>query len=164
SNGGQIAFSTLVISKQSIPTSFWAPVTAPFPYSIMYFSDEDKDEGKGMRIWVSQLEKLYELREFSFTQYLDGLAGPFILHHGTNDEAAPKIWSDEFLLKVDAQNKERAEIAASSESTTSTRLLTPVDYTYYQYPGADHNMQPAANWQQASTRDIEFFKKELTQK
>lgn len=174
SNGGQIAMSTLVTMQESIPTTLWAPVLVPFPYSIMYFSDESEDEGRGMRIWVSQLEALYDLREFSFTQYLDGLVGPLQIQHGTNDEAAPHIWSDEFVLKLRGENKRRADILhkqsqTGTDSTTeaftsSAQKLEAIKYTYHTYPGADHNLQPNINWDQAVQKDLEFFRRELQEK
>ncbi len=146
SNGGQIVLSALTISKLPIPTTLWAPVTAPFPYSILFFSDEDADEGRGARIWVNQLEKKYDLREFSFTNYLDGIQGPLQIHHGTADEAALKTWSDEFVQKVTQESKKREQ---------------PILVTYFQYPGADHNLAPKDNWNKAVQRDIVFFEKYL---
>lgn len=161
SNGGQISLSTLAITKEPIPTSLWAPVVAPFPYSVMYFSDEDQDEGKGMRLWVSQLEDDYELRDFSFTQFLNGIAGPIQLHHGSADEAAPQIWSDEFVIKLKNENERRAFIKKSADATQSAELLEPIVFQYFEYPGADHNLQPNANWQRVIDRDIAFYKKYL---
>jgi acetyl esterase/lipase len=166
SNGGHIAISVLEITKQPYPTALWAPVTAPFPYSVLFFSDEDEDEGKRMRIWVNQLERDYELREFSITQYLDGLLGPIQLHHGTADEAALKIWSDEFIQKIEKENDRRAFLkeefqASSTESAKADDpFLQPIDITYYKYPGADHNMQPG--WDTVVERDITFYKDHLS--
>ena len=49
SNGGQIALSILEITQANYPTALWAPVSKPFPYSILYYSDEADDFGKSMR-------------------------------------------------------------------------------------------------------------------
>ncbi len=146
SNGGQIALSALTTTKKQIPTTLWAPVTAPFPYSILFFSDEDADEGHAARLWVNQLEKKYDVRKFSFTNYLEWLQGPLQIHHGDADEAALKTWSDEFVQKIQKQNKGREN---------------PVDVTYYTYPGADHNVTPKQNWNTAITRDLQFFEKNI---
>src|SRR3990167_7653529 len=43
SNGGQIALSVLEISGKDYPVSLWAPVSKPFPYSILYYTDEAED-------------------------------------------------------------------------------------------------------------------------
>lgn len=158
SNGGQIALTTLEILSEPIPTTLWAPVTAPFPYSVLYYSDEASDEGKEQRAWVAQFEDLYDVFDFSLTQHLDRLTGPIQIHHGTADEAAPKIWSDEFVAKLEAENERREK---SPTPSTPPSILDPISYTYLTYPGADHNLRPVADWNLAVRRDLEFFKKEL---
>ncbi|MDA1079557.1 MAG: prolyl oligopeptidase family serine peptidase [bacterium] len=138
SNGGQIALTTLEIAQLPVPTTLWAPVTAPFPYSVLYYSDEEADEGRAVRLWINQLESEYDLRQFSLRQFVSSLTGPLQIHHGQLDEAAPKIWSDEFS-KLLTENK--------------------IAHTYFQYPTADHNLQP--NWNLAVQRDLEFFSQYL---
>lgn len=146
SNGGQIALTTLEIVNRPIPTSLWAPVTAPFPYSLLFFSDENEDEGKATRKWIAQFEEDYDAFEFSLTQHLDLLQGELQLHHGTLDDAALKSWSDEFVAKVKAENKSR-------------QPNQQIKINYFSYPGADHNLQPG--WNTAIQRDIEFFSRKL---
>ena len=161
--------STLVTMRESIPTTLWAPVLVSFPYSLLYFTDEHDDEGKGMRIWLSQLEEDYELKEFSFTDYLDGLVGPLQVQHGTNDDAALHVWSVEFMDKLAVENKRRKQLktqqlsqdTSTETASTSSELVEPIVYDLITYPGADHNMQPSSNWDQAVMKDLEFFKKEL---
>lgn len=175
SNGGQIALTTLEILSEPIPTTLWAPVTAPFPYSILFFSDEEGDEGKASRKYVSLFEETYDVFDFSLTQHLDWLSAPLQLHHGTNDEAAPIVWSDEFVQKIAAENKRRLEIreritayeaTASGDSDNllqvqwmSTEQHEEIELDYYRYPGADHNLQPG--WDLVIERDLEFFAKHL---
>ncbi len=146
SNGGQIALTTLEILNQPIPTTLWAPVTAPFPYSLLFFSDEHDDEGKATRKWIAQFERDYDAFEFSLTQHLDRLQGEIQLHHGTLDDAALKSWSDEFVAKVKTENKSRP---ANQQ----------IKINYFSYPGADHNLQPG--WNTAIQRDVEFFGRKL---
>jgi uncharacterized protein len=166
SNGGQIALTTLEILGQPIPTTLWAPVTAPFPYSVLFFSDENADEGKATRKWISEFEKTYDVFDFSLTQHLDRLTGPIQLHHGGADEAALQVWSDEFEQKVKTENelREKTELYLSTASATTSELptqpLPPIELLYFRYPGADHNLQPS--WQTVVDRDLEFFKKHLT--
>lgn len=147
SNGGQIALTTLEILGESIPTTLWAPVTSPFPYSVLYYSDENEDEGRDARAWVAQFEQEYDGREFSITQHLDRLTGPILLHHGTLDEAAPLSWSDEFVDKIEVENQRRAKETEAQ--------LPPIEITYHTYSGTDHNMQP--NWNTVVQRDLSFF-------
>ncbi|MBD3250150.1 MAG: hypothetical protein GF381_01085 [Candidatus Pacebacteria bacterium] len=157
SNGGQIALTVLEVLSEPIPTSLWAPVTAPFPYSILFFSDEHPDEGKQMRAWLAQLEQDYDVLEFSLTQYLTELTGPIQIHHGTADDAALISWSDEFRDSVELENerreKEHEEMGEIGEASLTG--LEPINLTYYRYPGADHNLKP--NWSQVVTRDVQFF-------
>ncbi len=172
SNGGQIALSALEIMGEPIPTTLWAPVTAPFPYSILFYGDEVADEGKSQRAWISMFEKIYNAADFSLTQHLDLLSGPLQIHHGTNDEAALKTWSDEFTIKLDLENDRRADRLLNLEQatqsadfdeklSTSSALLQPIEYQYFVYPGADHNLRPVENWNSAVSRDISFFQKEF---
>ncbi|MFZ1721485.1 MAG: hypothetical protein WAU07_03195 [Microgenomates group bacterium] len=177
SNGGQIALSVLQALEEPIPTTLWAPVTAPFPYSILFFSDEADDEGKELRKWLSIFERDYDVFDFTVTQHLERLRGPIQLHHGSADEAAPKAWSDEFVGKIKIENSRRAAdtpfpepIATASasinqESGSAEVIFQPmtnleeIDLTYFEYPGADHNMTPY--WDEVVQRDIEFFIKNL---
>ncbi|PIR59412.1 MAG: hypothetical protein COU69_00230 [Candidatus Pacebacteria bacterium CG10_big_fil_rev_8_21_14_0_10_56_10] len=187
SNGGQIALSVLEILQQPYPTSLWAPVTAPFPYSILFFSDEHDDEGKAARAWLAEFEQVYDVFEFSLTRHLDRLVGPIQLHHGGADQAALKEWSDELVDKVAAENDRRLQIMEnradglavqsaadnvpspgtatnSADGTqltdgTPAALLEPIELTYFEYPGADHNLQP--DWNTVVARDIAFFEELL---
>lgn len=151
SNGGQIALSVLEIMAEAIPTTLWAPVTAPFPYSILFYGDELADEGKEQRAWLALFEKKYNVLNFSPTQFLDQLKGPLQLHHGTSDEAALKTWSDEFKNKIDQINTLKQNSLADKANK--------IELNYYIYPGADHNLRPTENWNLAINRDLKFFAK-----
>ena len=59
SNGGQVALTILEITGKDYPTTLWAPVTKPFPYSILYYTDESEDKGKYIRRELSRFENLY---------------------------------------------------------------------------------------------------------
>ena len=138
SNGGQIALSALAISGQSFPTTLWAPVTKPFPYSILYFTDTFEDEGKALRAEICRLEKDYDIAQFSLTNYLDQIKAPLQIHQGTADQSVPVAWSDEFVEKL-----------AELEITNN----------YFRHSGADHNMVGA--WNKVIEQDLEFFEREL---
>lgn len=138
SNGGQIALSLLEISGRSLPTTLWAPVTKPFPYSILYYTDESDDQGKELRRILAEFEQDYDVYDFSIDRYYDWLIAPLQLHQGTNDDAVPVEWSDEFVNKLKKINK---------------------DITYFIYPGSDHNLRPT--WDTVITRDLAFFAEHL---
>ena len=160
SNGGQIALTALEGLGQPIPTTLWAPVTAPFPYSILFFSDEDDDEGQAARANTALFEKNYNAQDFSLTKHLDRLAGPLQLHQGTSDEAVPVSWNREFKDKILAENKRRSEASSEQPSPAVTGSPLPtIALKYFEYPGADHNLKPG--WDQAMARDLAFFQQNL---
>lgn len=136
SNGGHIALSTLAISGKKYPTSLWAPVSKPFPYSILYFTDEFDDEGKALRKVVSDFEKNYDVFDFSPPRYYSWIEAPLQIHQGTIDDAVPIAWSDDLYARLKDLDK---------------------TVEYYTYPGADHNLSGAA-WGTAMSRSLEFYK------
>ncbi len=149
SNGGQIALTTLEISGKNIPTTLWAPVSKPFPYSILYYTDESEDKGKLIRRELAKFEDLYDTDKYSLDNYFNLIGRDLSdvaktklqiqLHQGTADDAIPVEWSK--------------QLSRSLETAPYTEV------TYWEYPGSDHNLQPA--WDTVVQRDLEFFKKNL---
>ncbi|MCD8527580.1 prolyl oligopeptidase family serine peptidase [Candidatus Woesebacteria bacterium] len=140
SNGGQIALSILEITSRTIPTTLWAPVSKPFPYSVLYFTDELPDNGAYLRQQIAYFE--YELgndpEEFSILHEPARILAPMQIHQGDADDAVPLEWSEELLSTLE-------------EATVAAEL--------YSYPGTDHNMVP--NWETAVQRDLQFFRQHL---
>jgi len=136
SNGGQIGLSVLEISGRKIPTSLWAPVSKPFPYSILYYTDEFDDRGKALRKVVAGFDALYEADEYSIENYYDWIKAPIQIHQGSADDAVPVEWSQEL-------NKRLKELG--------------VEARLFVYAGADHNLR--GGWNEAVVRDLEFFRK-----
>lgn len=134
SNGGQIALTVLEILSRPVPATLWAPVSKPFPYSILYYTDEGADHGKALRRELADFEKDYDVEQYSLTNYLNRITGPVQLHQGTADDAVPAAWSDALAKELK-------------------------DVMYFTYPGADHDMNGA--WNAVVQRDISFFQKEL---
>lgn len=134
SNGGQIALSILAITGQAIPTSLWAPVSKPFPYSILYYSDDLSDRGKMIRKAVADFETDYNADDYSVTNYYTLIKAPLQIHQGTADESVPKSWSDQLVADL-------------------KQIM--IDVTYNVYTGADHNMNPA--WNTVVGRDVVWF-------
>jgi len=170
SNGGQISLATLEITSFRIPITLWAPVTAPFPYSVIFFSDEDADEGQAFRLKTAQFEQIYNVLDFSLTQYLHLLTGPMLLHQGLADDAVHFTWSDKFYTRIQKENERRQKIAQEKEASPSGELenndilhgdeiLDPIDIEYFKSPNTDHNMQPS--WNTAIQRDLAFFEEYL---
>jgi len=134
SNGGQITLTVLEILGTPIPATLWAPVSKPFPYSILYYTDDADDHGKLLRKRLADFEKEYDTELYSLTNYLDRITGPVQLHQADSDESVPEKWSEELVKRMPG-------------------------ITYFIYPGADHNMMPG--WNTVMTRDIAFFAKYL---
>lgn len=138
SNGGQIAISVLEITGKNYPTVLWAPVSKPFPYSILYFTDEFDDHGKALRKVVADFEKDYDIELYSPSNFYSWINAPIQIHQGTADDAVPLEWSDSLVSD-----------------------LTGLDKTvkYFIYPGADHNLMP--NWGEVAGRSLDFYKSHL---
>ena len=134
SNGGQIALSVLEISGKNYSTTLWAPVSKPFPFSILYYTDEADDFGKALRKVVAGFEALYDSDEFSIHNYYDWINAPVQIHQGTGDEAVPLKWSQDLAKALKDKDK---------------------DVQLFVYPGADHNLLGA--WDTAVQRDILWF-------
>lgn len=138
SNGGQITLTTLEIAGTIYPTVLWAPVSKPFPYSILYYTDDASDSGKFLRKQLADFENDYDTDLYSLTNYLGDIKAPIQLNQGTADDSVPVAWSD--LL---AKNLKSAGI----------------DVTYIKYPGANHNLTPG--WNQAVENALSFYQKHL---
>lgn len=145
SNGGQIMLSVAEIlgkresslqrsSSQVRGVTLWAPVSKPFPYNILFYTDEANDSGKWLRSEIAKFEQDYDVYKYSIDKYLDWINIPLQVHQGSVDEAVPKKWSDTLAESLKLKEK---------------------DVLYHVYPGADHNMKP--NWDTVVRRDIEFF-------
>lgn len=159
SNGGQVMLSVAEILGKNEPSlrgdssqvrgvTLWAPVSKPFPYNILYYTDDPPsplasegqvlvwDQGKALRKILAEFEKDYDVFDYSIDRYLDWINIPIQIHQGTADEAVPKKWSDDLVKNLKEKEKE---------------------INYYVYPGADHNMRPS--WDIVVSRDIEWFGK-----
>lgn len=137
SNGGQIALILLEITGREIPTSLWAPVSKPFPYSILYYTDESADKGKFLRNEIAKFESLYDVEKFSLDNYFDRIKAPAELHQGGGDDAVPLSWSNELASKLGLKR----------------------NINYFIYPDADHNLMP--DWNVVIDRSISFFNSHL---
>lgn len=140
SNGGHISLSTLAITGKEIPTVLWNPVTKPFPYSILYFTDEFDDEGKALRKVVADFEKEYDVFDYSPAQFYEWISAPIQLHQAIEDEAVPVRWSDQFAASMEEKEKE---------------------IEYFKYPEENHNFN-LGSWEEAMERSIEFYTDHFT--
>ncbi len=143
SNGGQVALTLLEITGEEIPTVLWAPVSKPFPYSVLYYTDESEDGGKLIRRELSNFEDLYDTDLYSIHKYWDRIKAPFQIHQGTADDAVPVVWSNSLVEKL----------RSYEEKGEKTKI------EYYTYPGADHNLNPS--WNTVVERSFNFYQSSL---
>jgi dipeptidyl aminopeptidase/acylaminoacyl peptidase len=138
SNGGMESLAALEISGKDYPTVLWAPVSAYFPYDVLYYLNEAEDKGKALRKELADFEKDYDVDNYSIATHLDWIKAPVQLHQGSSDLYIPLSWSDD-LASVLKENGNKVN--------------------YFVYPGTDHNMRPS--WDVIVKRDVEFFKSHL---
>lgn len=140
SNGGQIALATLEVTGKPYPTVLWAPNSAKFPYSILYYLDEASDEGKLIITKLAEFMESYDVKNYSIRNYFDKInpETKIQIHQGLSDDAVPVIWTN---------------------SLTKEFLALNIDLDYLKYPGADHNLQPS--WNKAVIQSLTFFKKSV---
>lgn len=146
SNGGQIALSVVEIlgerkqlslrgdSLKVRGVTLWAPVTRPFPYSIMYYTYDWEDRGRELRRVIGEWERDYVADDYSVERYWDWIQTPIQIHQGTADEAVPVSWSDEAVEVWEELG---------------------LDVNYYRYVGSDHNLRPA--WSAVVDRDVRWW-------
>ncbi len=139
SNGGQIALSVLEITGKNYPTILWAPVSKPFPYSVLYYTDEFDDHGKALRKAVANFENDYDIELYSLTNFYSWINAPLEIHQGTADDSVPIKWSDNLVIDLKKLNKY---------------------ITYFTYQGADHNLLPNG-WSEAVQRSLDFYRQKL---
>jgi dienelactone hydrolase len=145
SNGGQIMLSVAeivgrmgeILSPLQIKgVTLWAPVSKPFPYNILYFTDEADDKGKWLRHELAQFESEYDVFQYSLDQHWDWIRLPIQLHQGTADQEVPWRWSSDLVKSLKSVG---------------------IDITFFTYPGADHNLNPG--WNTVVMRDVDYFHK-----
>jgi len=140
SNGGHIALSILAIGGFTYPTVLWAPVSASFPYSILYYTDESDDQGKALRKELADFETKYNADLFSPQKYYVWIKAPMEIDQGTSDQEVPYWWSDNLVAILKKDN---------------------ISVNYLTYPGANHNMLPDS-WSEATLNTLDFYNKQFS--
>lgn len=138
SNGGQISLTVLEVSGKDYPTTLWAPVSAGFPYSILFFMDTNDSSDRELRRSLARFEDMYDASLYNPLNYLERVQGELQIHQGTADTSVPVGWTDKMVASLRKMGKSAH---------------------YFRYVGADHNLVP--DWNEVVRRDIEFFKEKL---
>jgi dipeptidyl aminopeptidase/acylaminoacyl peptidase len=140
SNGGHIALSVLSITGKPYPTVLWNPVSAIFPYSILYFIDEYDDHGRGLIKLVADFESRYDAERYSPPNYYKYITAPIQLNQALADEEVPVKWSNQLNDTLKKQG---------------------VDITYTTYPGENHNFNNGS-WNVLVKSGLDFYIKEFS--
>ena len=138
SNGGQIAISVLEITSKNYPTVLWAPMTNPFPKSILETVNDESEASLKVRQKIEEFEKDYDSRLYSIDNFYDLIEAPILIHQGTADVWCEVKWQQDLQKKLKKSGK---------EITLDIRK------------GNDHNLKQ--DWQSIMDEDVSFFKEKL---
>lgn len=136
SNGGQIALSILEITGENYPTILWAPMTNPFPQSVLDTADDLDDKGAAVKKAIADFEKKYDSRRYAFDNYLNWIEAPMAIYQGTADEWCKAEWQEGLQGRLVNLGK-RVEL----------KIL----------PGDDHNL--GKNWGEVVEENVEWYGK-----
>jgi dipeptidyl aminopeptidase/acylaminoacyl peptidase len=139
SNGGQIALSVLEVTGTNLPTTLWAPMTNPFPQSVLDTAGDDP-AGQKVKQTIADFEKKYDSRRYAFENYYQWISAPIMIHQGTADVWCKMEWQEDVVNHLRNLNNEA---------------------TLYKYVEDDHNLKN--NWDMVVGRDVQFFTRTLVQ-
>lgn len=137
SNGGQIVLSVLEISGGNYPTVLWAPMTNPFPQSVL----STIEEGSPVKAEIERFMKYYDERRYAFENYYSWINAPVLILQGDNDSWCEVEWQEKVVGDMVRMGR-KAELVVIE--------------------GADHNM--AGKWEEAVGESIKFYEELLVNK
>lgn len=132
SNGGQIALSVLEVTGENIPTVLWAPMTQPFPQSVLDTADDS--QSLATKLMINQFEKKYDARRYAFENYYAWIKAPVIIFQGTADVWCKVEWQEEVV-----------DLLKKSGNQASLRVIE----------GDDHNF--SKRWNEVAGESIRYF-------
>lgn len=138
SNGGQIAISVLEVTGGGYPTVLWAPMTNPFPNSVLDTMDENTESGKIVKTRIDEFEKEYDSNLYSIDNFYDWVGAPILIHQGTADVWCKVEWQQDLRNKLKGFGKE---------------VFLDIRN------GNDHNLKQ--DWDKVVEQDVIFFKEKF---
>ena len=138
SNGGQIVISVLEVTGKKYPTVLWAPMTNPFPASVLDSMDETTEAGQIVKTRIDEFEKEYDSSLYSIDNFYNDINAPILLHQGTADTSVKLEWQQTLQTKLKDLGK---------------------DITLDIRKGNDHNFKQ--NWDEVIAQDVKFFKEKF---
>lgn len=133
SNGGQIALSVLEVTGVKYPTALWAPMTDPFPQSLIDTADPGDDTQKTTD-FVNVFLQHYDGRRYAFQNYYAWIQAPILIQQGTADDQVKVEWQQTVISSLKSLGK-KAELTI--------------------YQGDDHNM--SRDWEKVVVEDKGFY-------
>lgn len=138
SNGGQIAISVLEVTGEDYPTVLWAPMTNPFPKSVLETIDDKSESGLEVKKKIKDFEKEYDSDLYSIDSFYDWIKAPILIHQGSDDIWCEVEWQEKLVKKLKFLGKE-----------------VSLDIR----EGSDHNLKQS--WDEVIEMDINFYKNNL---
>lgn len=138
SNGGQIAVSVLEVTGKNYPTVLWAPMTNPFPNSVLDTMDENSESGKIVKTRIDEFEKEYDSKLYSIDNFYNLVEAPILIHQGTADVWCKVEWQRDLQSRLKELGKE---------------VILDVR------KGNDHNLKQ--DWDKVIQQDVRFFKEKF---
>jgi len=137
SNGGQIALSVVEILGDEIPVVLWAPMTNPFPQSVLDTASDLDDGGRMVIEAIEEFEKNYDSRRYAFENYYNWMEAGVRINQGSADYWCQVEWQEKVVGELLKKGK-KAELRI--------------------WLGDDHNL--SRNWEKVVEQDILFWAKE----
>jgi dipeptidyl aminopeptidase/acylaminoacyl peptidase len=138
SNGGQIAISVLEITGKNYPTVLWAPMTNPFPKSILEMIDDSSESSLKVKKKIEDFEADYDSKLYSIDNFYSWINSPILIHQGTEDVWCKIEWQEDLQKKLKTLEK---------------------DINLDIRQGSDHNLKQS--WDEVIKMDVEFFNEKL---
>ena len=135
SNGGQIAISVLEATGGNYPTALWAPMTNPFPSSVLDMVDDTSESSLKVRERINDFEKEYDSKLYSIDNYYNDIQAPILLHQGTADVWCKVEWQRDLESKLKALGK---DISLDIRQDN------------------DHNLKQS--WDEVAAMDVKFYR------
>lgn len=134
SNGGQIVLSVAEVLGDNMPIVLWAPMTQPFPKSVLETIEEDSP----VKQIIEEFEKKYDSRRYAFENYFEWLKSPVLIFQGDRDEWCEVGWQQKVVTEI-KRGGGKAEL----------RVVQ----------GDDHNF--SKNWSNVASESVYFFENML---
>lgn len=134
--GGDVAMRALEATDRVRAASLWAPVAAPMPLGLVYYTRSRREAAEG-RIRTQYGEA--DMPKMSTVDNLALLSAPLSIHHGTADALVPHEWSVELADRL---------------------AKAGLPHSLYSYEGEDHALT-REGFRLALARDELFFREHM---